>query len=189
MGRVILSIFLLVVLTSFSDVKTSNVSIEANTHTYKDSSIFTVQLIEGIKKRNVKIHNAIKRGFLKERLDLKVKSEVKILRFEDEKGFEIYVLTAYTNGYESTQKRKGEKGYGITASGVKTKAMHTAACPKSMPFGTELFVPYFDTTFVCEDRGGAIKAGKLDIYMETVEEALEFGRKKLVVKVIKKNES
>jgi len=52
-----------------------------------------------------------------------------------------------------------------------------------MPFGTKLYIPYFDQHFVCEDRGGAIKEGKLDIYMKDLDKALEFGRRKLQVKV------
>ncbi|RXZ78063.1 hypothetical protein EBB07_28830 [Paenibacillaceae bacterium] len=87
-------------------------------------------------------------------------------------------VSAYTAGYESTGKRPGHKDYGKTASGKKVKPNHTLACPKSMPFGTKVFIPYFDNTFVCEDRGGAITEGKLDVYMVKKIDAKKFGRKK-----------
>lgn len=186
MGRIILSIFLLIILTSFTNVKIDE-KLEANNYIYDELTYFTVQLIEDIKIKSENIDITTKESLTVEK-ELKIKS-VAIATMIDENNYEIFNVTAYTNGYESTQKRKGEDGYGITASGEKTKAMHTAACPKSMPFGTELYIPYFDNTFVCEDRGGAIKAGKLDIYMETVDEALEFGRRKLEVRVIKREES
>jgi 3D (Asp-Asp-Asp) domain-containing protein len=107
---------------------------------------------------------------------------------ETEKKFEEWEITAYTAGKESTGKSKGDKDYGVTASGEIVKEEHTVACPRSLPFGTEIFIPYFDNTFVCEDRGGAITEGHIDVYMEDLDEALEFGRQKLDVAIIEKVE-
>jgi 3D (Asp-Asp-Asp) domain-containing protein len=39
-------------------------------------------------------------------------------------------------------------------------------------------------TYVCEDRGGAIKGTHVDIYMETKKEAFSFGRKNLLAEVV-----
>ena len=39
-------------------------------------------------------------------------------------------------------------------------------------------------TYVCEDRGGAIKANHFDIYMPTKQEAFAFGRRNLVAMVV-----
>jgi 3D (Asp-Asp-Asp) domain-containing protein len=39
-------------------------------------------------------------------------------------------------------------------------------------------------TYVCEDRGGAIKGNKIDIYMLTKKEAFEFGRRNLMAQVV-----
>jgi 3D (Asp-Asp-Asp) domain-containing protein len=39
-------------------------------------------------------------------------------------------------------------------------------------------------TFVVEDRGGAITDNHLDIYMERLEDAREFGRKDMYVFII-----
>jgi 3D (Asp-Asp-Asp) domain-containing protein len=39
-------------------------------------------------------------------------------------------------------------------------------------------------TFVCEDRGGAIKGNKVDIFMKTKAEAFAFGRRNLTAKVV-----
>lgn len=96
---------------------------------------------------------------------------------------QVFTVTAYTAGPESTGKRPGDPAYGITASGKRVKEGRTLACPPELPFGTEVYIPYFDQTFVCEDRGGAIKGKRLDVYMESREQALKFGKRKLEVEI------
>ncbi len=75
------------------------------------------------------------------------------------------------------------KSDGITASGVKVKENRTLACPPQFPFGTKIQIEGYGT-YVCEDRGGAIKSNHVDIYMETKKEAFAFGRRNLVAEVI-----
>lgn len=74
------------------------------------------------------------------------------------------------------------KSDGITASGLKVKEKHTLACPPAFPFGTKLKIDGMGT-YVCEDRGGAIKGNHVDIYMETKSEAFAFGRRNLTAEV------
>jgi 3D (Asp-Asp-Asp) domain-containing protein len=93
-------------------------------------------------------------------------------------------VTAYTAGYESCQKTPDHPLYGITASGEKVKEWHTLAAGPSIPFGTKIYIPEFMKTFVVEDRGGAITDNHLDIYMEKVENAKEFGRKDIYVFIL-----
>ncbi|WP_405099956.1 LysM peptidoglycan-binding domain-containing protein [Oceanobacillus sp. FSL H7-0719] len=94
-----------------------------------------------------------------------------------------FKVTAYTAGYESTKKRPGDPGYGITASGEIVQENHTIACPETLPFGTKIHIPTLEETYVCEDRGSAITNGRLDIYIADLEEALEFGVQNLQVNV------
>ena len=75
------------------------------------------------------------------------------------------------------------KSDGITASGLKVAEKRTLACPPSFPFGTKISIEGMGE-FRCEDRGGAIKGNKFDIYMETKPEAFAFGRRNLVAEVI-----
>lgn len=65
------------------------------------------------------------------------------------------------------------KTNGITASGEKVKAGVTVAAPKEFPFGTKLLIN--GNTYIVQDRGGAIKNKRIDIYCETHEEALKNG--------------
>lgn len=99
-------------------------------------------------------------------------------------GHQTFEVTAYTAGPESTGKRPGDPGYGITASGAPVREGHTLACPPEMPFGTRVYIPHFGRTFTCEDRGGAIRGNRLDVYMESVEDARQFGRRELKAEVI-----
>lgn len=91
-------------------------------------------------------------------------------------------VTAYTASVEECGKTDG-----ITASGEKVQEHHTLAAGPSIPFGTKIYIPEFMKTFVVEDRGGAITDNHLDIYMERLEDAREFGRKDMYVFVIQGN--
>jgi len=90
--------------------------------------------------------------------------------------------SAYT---ESTcGKKSTDKGYGITASGERVKAWYTVAAGKAYPMGTVIYIPALKNKpnggwFVVKDRGGAITNNKLDIYMTTYNECIQFGRRNL----------
>lgn len=100
-------------------------------------------------------------------------------------------ITGYTAGYESTQKKKGQPGYGETASGTYVKQGRTIAAGKNIPFGTKIYIPYFkgkpgfdDGIFTVEDRGGAIGAYHIDVYFNYVSDARDFGRRTLDVYIL-----
>lgn len=98
--------------------------------------------------------------------------------------YQDFEITAYTAGKESTGKTESHALYGITASGEPALERITIACPKSMPFGTKVYIPAFETVFTCMDRGSAITEKKLDIYMEDIVHAQMFGRQKLQALVL-----
>ena len=88
------------------------------------------------------------------------------------KSIGTYTITAYC----PCRKCCGKWANGITASGVYAKSKHTIAAPKGIPFGTVLVIDGIEYTV--EDRGGAIRGKKLDIYFDTHREALNWGRQK-----------
>lgn len=97
---------------------------------------------------------------------------------ESSKGkTKIYKITAYC----SCAKCCG-KSNGITACGRKAKAGRTIAAPRGFSFGTKLSIN--GKTYVVEDRGGAIKGNRIDLYVNSHSEALRWGVKYLPVKVI-----
>lgn len=94
----------------------------------------------------------------------------------------MYEVSAYSLGDGFTPS------HGKTASGEKVKEGRTIACPKSLPFGTKVFIPDLDHVYTCTDRGGMITEGHLDIYMADRSDALDFGRQQIAVQ-IKKGEA
>lgn len=71
----------------------------------------------------------------------------------------------------------------VTASGARTKPGVTVAAPTHVPFGTKVLVPGYGLRAV-EDRGGAIRKGRIDICFRTQREALAFGRKKIEIMIL-----
>ena len=91
----------------------------------------------------------------------------------------IMKVTAYC----PCSKCCGSWANGITAMGTTAKAGHTVAAPKGYAFGTKLLIN--GKVYVVEDRGGAIKGNRLDMYVNSHSEALRWGVKYLPVKVLK----
>lgn len=96
------------------------------------------------------------------------------------------VVTVNASAYTASTcgKSPGQKGYGITASGARATAWCTVAAGKGYPLGTIIYIPYFANKpnggwFVVQDRGGAISNNKLDVYMNTYNECINFGRRNL----------
>lgn len=75
------------------------------------------------------------------------------------------------------------KTNGITASGKKAKANHTIAAPSTYKFGTQIEIKGYGT-YVVEDRGGAINGNRIDIFFNTHQEALNWGRRTVYIKVL-----
>ena len=71
-----------------------------------------------------------------------------------------------------------------TASGVMPTANHTVATWSGLPFGTKIYIPATGITYTVEDRGGAVTQGIVDIYMNTYEECIQFGRQNLEAYII-----
>lgn len=75
------------------------------------------------------------------------------------------------------------KTNGITASGKKAQANHTIAAPSTYKFGTQIEIKGYGT-YVVEDRGGAINGNRIDIFFNTHQEALNWGRRTVYIKVL-----
>ena len=87
--------------------------------------------------------------------------------------------------FSSGPNRGKPKKVGVTASGSTAKHGTIAADTSKLPFGSVIYIPGYGYGRV-EDRGGAIKGAKLDLWFSSHEKALKWGRKKMKVKVWKK---
>ena len=92
-----------------------------------------------------------------------------------------YTYVAEVSAYTATDDQCG-KSDGITASGTHVQQGRTIAAPSWIPFGTKVIISGHEYTV--EDRGGYIIDNRLDIYMDSREDAVGFGRKEMEVTVV-----
>lgn len=100
----------------------------------------------------------------------------------DEPAEELTALQITATAYCPCKKCCG-KTDGITATGTKATAGRTIAVdPSVIPYGTEVIIN--GNTYVAEDCGGAVNGNDVDIFFDTHEEALNFGRQVLTAYVL-----
>ena len=74
-------------------------------------------------------------------------------------------------------------GGGTTASGMAAAVGRVAVDPRVIPLGTRLYIEGYGYA-VAADTGGAIKGNRIDLFFETYDEAISFGRRKVTVYVL-----
>lgn len=113
--------------------------------------------------------------------ELIVEETTKNEPFEEfEEEFEEFEATAYC----ACPKCCGKWADGITASGTKATAKRTIAVDSNIiPLGSKVEIEGMGI-YIAEDTGSAIKGKIIDIYFDTHEEALKFGRQKVNVRII-----
>ena len=89
----------------------------------------------------------------------------------------IFKVTAYCACSKCCGKQTG-----ITASGTRATAGRTVAASSQFSFGTKLLIN--GNVYTVEDRGGAIKGNKIDVYRDTHQSALNWGVKYYEVFVV-----
>ena len=96
---------------------------------------------------------------------------------------EYIEVTATLTAYCPCVKCCG-KSDGITASGTQATAGRTVAVDtRLIPYGTEISID--GKTYVAEDCGGKVKGYTIDVFFNSHEEALNFGRQTKTVKIYK----
>lgn len=91
-------------------------------------------------------------------------------------------LSILVTGYSSTPDQTWGDPF-TTASGTRVH-LGTMACPPQYPFGTKISIENRGT-YVCEDRGGAIKGNHFDMWFESRGEALYWGKRLVAAKIEK----
>ena len=72
-----------------------------------------------------------------------------------------------------------------TSTGTRPRANHTIAVdPTVIPYGSKVYIEGYGT-YIAEDCGGGIKGNMIDIYMNTYNECIQFGRRKAKVYIVK----
>ena len=101
---------------------------------------------------------------------------------EIEKEIEWFYFVA--TGYSANDPLQGTNN--ITATGKEIKKGMVAVDPKIIPLGTQVEIKDIGL-FIAEDTGGKIKGNRIDIYFETKEEAKDFGRQVIWVRMLGSN--
>ena len=124
---------------------------------------------------NGKTYNFNKEGVLTPGI---VRQKGKILYF-DQRG----KLASTGKSYKSNAS--AYSGHSTTSTGQKPRWGTIAVDPKVIPYGSKVYIPYFNKTFIANDCGGAIKGTKIDIFMNSSRECYKFGRRNIEIIVLK----
>lgn len=84
------------------------------------------------------------------------------------------------SAYTSSPKEGGA----LTYTGHKCKWGVIAVDKNVIPLYTKVYIPQFDMVFVALDTGSAIRGNKIDIWMPTRKQALEWGIKTIDIVVL-----
>lgn len=100
--------------------------------------------------------------------------------------------TAYCACYKCCGKYPSNKYYGITKTGTKAKVGTIAVDPKLIPLGTKMYIEGLNGAKnygvgKAEDIGGAIKGKIIDLYFDTHEETVQWGRQQVNVYILKED--
>lgn len=71
----------------------------------------------------------------------------------------------------------------ITATGTQVRRGTVAVDPRYIPYGTRMFIMASDGSYIygvatAEDCGGDIKGDRMDLYLPTFDECIQFGRRR-----------
>lgn len=97
--------------------------------------------------------------------------------------------TAYTLAPDECGKHYDDLNFGITASGEYAKEGFIAVDTEIIPMHSLVYIEgarELDGFYEAKDTGGAIKGNKIDIYVETKEQAFKLGRRKIKVHILRK---
>ena len=96
--------------------------------------------------------------------------------------------TAYCTCKICTGKAPDHPAYGITASGRKVRPGAVAVDPSVIPLGTKMWIEGYGEAEAL-DTGGAIKGKTIDVYFPSHQQALEWGRKRVAIKILQEVDS
>jgi 3D (Asp-Asp-Asp) domain-containing protein len=122
--------------------------------------------------------------FIRSETEVVVKEEpvyiTKVKEVVEETEWFYFIAT----GYSANDPEQGTNN--ITATGREIKEGMIAVDPRIIPLGTEVEIKDMGI-FTAEDTGGWIKGNRIDIYFETKEQARQFGRKVIWLRILDKD--
>jgi 3D (Asp-Asp-Asp) domain-containing protein len=93
-------------------------------------------------------------------------------------------MVVESTAYCPCEKCCGIYSDGFTATGKDAFTKGVAVDPKVIPLGSKIEIPDYGTVYA-DDVGGAIKGRKVDVRFKTHQEAREYGRKTIRIRIYK----
>lgn len=75
-------------------------------------------------------------------------------------------------------------GDGITSTMIKPYWGVIAVDPSVIPYGSLVYIPYFDKYFLAEDCGGAIIGKRIDIFMNSEAKCRKWGKRTIEIEIV-----
>ena len=143
--------------------------------------IFTIKVLLSIVIITAFLTYLIGSHYIARANEIEQNGQIIIVAFNDpQPTYEVAKITAYTCDPTMNEKQRklncpslDYSPKGRTATGT-TPHYGVLACDKSM-LGKKIEFKGIDQVFTCSDLGGSIKGNHFDVYVETYQEAIEFG--------------
>ena len=109
------------------------------------------------------------------------------------KKFDLNKLYINRYKYDSQQTKANTKmtvsataysGDGITSTMIKPRWGVIAVDPSVIPYGSLVYIPYFDKYFLAEDCGGAIIGKRIDIFMNSEAKCRKWGKRTIEIEIV-----
>ena len=109
------------------------------------------------------------------------------------KKFDLNKLYINRYKYDSQQTKANTKmtvsataysGDGITSTMIKPRWGVIAVDPSVIPYGSLVYIPYFDKYFIAEDCGGGIIGKRIDIFMNSEAKCRKWGKRTIEIEIV-----
>lgn len=143
--------------------------------TYYDGKLVK-KALEGEKVSQEPVDKIVKKG-IKEEVVVASRSTTSRNSSSSESKASSASNSASKNGKHMVVQATAYAGDSITSIGTVPKWGTIAVDPRVIPYGSKVYIPQFNKTFIAEDCGGAIKGNIIDIFMNSESECYKWGRR------------
>ena len=143
--------------------------------TYYDGKLVK-KALEGEKISQEPVDKIVKKG-IKEEVVVASRSTTSRNSSSSESKASSASNSASKNGKHMVVQATAYAGDSITSTGTVPKWGTIAVDPNVIPYGSKVYIPQFNKTFIAEDCGGAVKGNIIDIFMGSESECYKWGRR------------
>lgn len=161
-------------LETAGELQAENIALVSSTEENSEKQVPAKENQEQVNKEKENKEKVTHKQQIQEKNIQKRNETQPVSRQEERKKVQVFEATAYCSCVKCCGKDDG-----ITKSGVKVHKGTLAVDPRVIPMGSKVYIEGMGW-FIAEDTGN-FSGNRIDIYMETHEKALQFGRQKVNV--------